>query len=129
VRGDQNESGPPRPPAARSPAALRGLESKYQTLLAHPSGQDVPALGEICAAATVRRSHHEHRLALVARPRQAGEKLAAHIAGSPVQCLRTGRAHGEHRLIFAFCGQGAHWIGMGRRLLGEEDVFRDALLA
>ena len=115
--------------SARSPDALKGLALKYQTLLTHPDGKEVPPFDEICAAAAVRRSHHRHRLSLVACPSHAADGLAAYAAGVPAAYLRVGRVHGERNLLFAFCGQGAHWIGMGRQLLEQEPVFREILQA
>ena len=49
--------------SAREPAALRALADRYHARLARADGD--AALAELCAAAALRRTHHEHRLACV----------------------------------------------------------------
>jgi acyl transferase domain-containing protein len=51
------------PLSARSTGALESLVQAYRDLLV--DGYSTPSLRDICYTASVRRSHHEHRLALV----------------------------------------------------------------
>ncbi|MCC6756029.1 MAG: polyketide synthase dehydratase domain-containing protein, partial [Solirubrobacterales bacterium] len=56
------------PISARSPEALRALAAAYADFLG-PLGSSAP-LGDICYTASVRRSHHEYRLAVTGRSRE-----------------------------------------------------------
>ncbi|MBV9771244.1 MAG: type I polyketide synthase, partial [Bryobacterales bacterium] len=88
-----------------------------------------PNLWDLCYSAGQRRTHHDHRLAVVARTREElGEQLAAYIAGEARQGVIAGRKAEEHpRPVFVFSGVGTHWLGMGRGLCQQEPVFRDAM--
>ncbi|MDC0667761.1 type I polyketide synthase [Nannocystis radixulma] len=114
------------PISARTPAALRSLAVDYRRRLADPT-TDVAAL---CAAASLRRAHLEHRLALTGT--HSDELLAAldaylvgdlHPGWSNISAPATERP----RLAFVFAGHSGHWIGMGRTLYSGESVFRAAL--
>ncbi|MCY1057569.1 type I polyketide synthase [Nannocystis sp. SCPEA4] len=114
------------PISARSPAALRSLAADYRRRLADPT-TDVPAL---CAAASLRRAHLEHRLALTGTGRtDLIAALDAYLAGD----LHPGWSHLSApatelpRLAFVFAGHSGHWVGMGRTLYSSEPVFRAAL--
>ncbi|MGP3962304.1 type I polyketide synthase [Nonomuraea sp. 3N208] len=113
------------PLSARSPKALTALAERYRDLLASPG----TTLERVGAAAGVRRSHHDLRLAVVAdTPRDAADKLAAFAAGGHADGMHTGEADETgHRTAWVFPGQGAQWIGMGRDLLDTEPVFAAAI--
>ena len=133
------ESAPPRaaapapadgafvlPVSARSAAALRTLVARYRDRLAVA---DAPAAA-IARAAGQRRSHHAHRLAVVATSaREAGALLDAALAGKRARDLITldGKAAPACRVAFVFSGQGTQWAGMGRALAAEFPVARAAL--
>jgi acyl transferase domain-containing protein len=93
-------------------------------------GQGVRSLRDLAWTAAVRRSHHEHRLAVVARSRtELAERLVAFARGEAVPGIASGRkargAPGEAGgLVFVFSGQGPQWPGMGRQLFEIEPVFR-----
>ena len=114
------------PLSARSPEALRELAEAYA---AHLAGPGPEAIHDVCFTAAVRRSHHEHRIAVVAPDR--GELVACLDA-----LLRAGSAPGivapraaarASRVVFVFPGQGSQWIGMGLGLAAAEPAFRRAL--
>ena len=89
-------------------------------------------LGDIAASLALRRTHHDHRLAIVARSKEdLGEQLAAFAAGNETPWAVSGRpAAGEGpSLAFVCSGQGPQWWAMGRELLDEEPVFREAISA
>jgi acyl transferase domain-containing protein/acyl carrier protein len=116
------------PLSARSPAALRATARSWLEFVTGCSA-DV-ALDEIAASAALFRTHHDHRLAVVAgstaelaeRLREAAEDRAS--AG-----VAQGRAAAGHRprIAFVCSGQGPQWWAMGRQLLDEEPVFRAAI--
>ena len=114
------------PLSAHSPRALDALARGYRELL-EGLGGDAP-LADMAHTASVRRSHHAERLALVGGSAQeliAG--LDAFAAGQARAGMATGSRRGEAKLVFVFPGQGSQWAGMGRELLEVEPVFRRAI--
>lgn len=105
--------------SARSAEALDTLAAKYADLL----HRQPPEMESLAAALALRRSHHEHRLAVVAADaREAATKI---LAGEVVRghASRNGR-----KLAFVFNGQGPQWYAMGRTLLETSPVYRAKIL-
>ena len=114
------------PLSARTPDALRELASSY---VAHLTGPGRETIRDLCFTAAVRRSHHEHRLTVVAPDRA---ELAARLdalsrAGSAPGIVAPRGAARASRVAFVFPGQGSQWIGMGLGLAAAEPAFRRAL--
>lgn len=114
------------PLSARDPRALRDLAGAYRPLLAEGSGQH---LADRCYTASVRRTHHAQRMAVVGRtPQELQQQLESflgeqHPGGAPEQ-----RAHGAAKpMVFVCPGQGSQWAGMAQMLMAHEPVFLDAL--
>ncbi len=86
---------------------------------------------DICYTASVRRSHHEHRLALVAHSHlEFTERIQGFLKSEVVVPFASfGSKVSDHRskLVFGFPGQGSQWVGMGRQLMESEPVFRATL--
>ncbi len=113
------------PLTARGSEALKATASAWQQFLAE-CPEDV-SLHDLAANAALRRSHHDHRLALVAHSRsELAEQLAAFVAGQAVPGASSDRvmAGQRPRLAFVCSGQGPQWWAMGRQLLEREPVFR-----
>ncbi len=114
------------PLSARSPEALRALVRSYGAVLeAHAS-----SLHDIGYTAGVRRSHHDDRLALVARSSaEASEQLDAFLRGESRPGFSLGRKPPGRRakVAFVFTGQGPQWWGIGRAAPGAPPVFRAAI--
>ncbi|WP_437965060.1 beta-ketoacyl synthase N-terminal-like domain-containing protein [Sorangium sp. So ce260] len=118
------------PLSARSPGALVELAQAYHRHLAEAPRDGAASLHDIASTAAVRRSHHEHRLALVARSTEELEgALRAFGSGASRPGIARGRANpaSRTRLAFVFSGQGSQWVGMGRGLFAAEPVFRAAI--
>jgi myxalamid-type polyketide synthase MxaE and MxaD len=116
------------PLSARSPEALQSLARAYQNFLATP--ESAVSLPDVCYTASVRLSHHDHRLAVTGNsPAQLMESLEAFLRGEARPGLSSGRKPSARRrkLVFVFPGQGSQWFGMGRRLLEQEAVFREVI--
>jgi myxalamid-type polyketide synthase MxaE and MxaD len=112
------------PLSARSPEALQSLARTYQNVLTTPS------LPDVCYTASVRLSHHDHRLAVTGNsPAQLIESLEAFLRGEARPGLSSGRklSARARKLVFVFPGQGSQWFGMGRRLLEQEAVFLEVI--
>ena len=114
------------PLSARSPAALRALAQRWLQWLPQ-APHDAATL---CATAGERRSHHEHRLAVLgSSTADLCTQLQAFVEGSERLGLASGRVReaAALKVAFVFSGQGQQWVGMGRELLARESVFRDVL--
>ena len=108
--------------SARSALALTSLAAAYRDRLRIlPSNE----LADFVHSATVRRTHHDHRLAVVGGDAETlADRLEARLEESPAA------VSGDAGLpVFVFTGQGTQWAGMGRELLQAEPVFRRAVEA
>ena len=112
---------------ARAPKALRDLAHEYASLLADVNA---PPVRDVCYTAALRRSHNDHRLAVVgSTAAELRQRLSAFAAGDDAGGAVTGRhvKRLKSKLAFVFSGMGPQWWGMGRQLLREEPIFRDAI--
>ncbi|MDI3284906.1 type I polyketide synthase [Polyangium sp. 15x6] len=115
------------PLSAKSPEALSAAARSYAEWL---SRDDEMPLHDVTYTASVRRMHHEHRLAVVGATREA---LAANLSSFARGESSSGWAHGKTstqgrpKVAFVFSGQGSQWAEMGRKLQEEEPVFRAKL--
>ena len=117
------------PISAHSPDALRELATAYHALLSSP---EAPAVRDLCYTAALRRTHHDHRVAVVgATHADLAERLSAFLDGKARCGLASGIRTGAtaHKVVFVFPGQGGQWPGMAQDLLAHEPVFADAIAA
>ncbi len=112
------------PLSGRTPEAVKALAKSYADFL-EAAGENAPSLADIAFTASLRRTPHEHRLTAVARSQSELIEQLSDMAASTE--ATTAAAHKPPRLAFVFCGQGAQWWAMGRRLLETEPVFRDMI--
>jgi len=127
----------PAPPyplvlSARSPEALRELARRHREPLTRldERGNDAP-LDDIAWTLCTRRTHHPHRLAVVADDAaDAVRRIDAFLAGDPEEGTATGVTDDHrHKLAFVFSGHGWQWLGMGQELWEREPIFRSTLEA
>jgi acyl transferase domain-containing protein len=112
--------------SARSPEALQELARSWVNFLGARSATFIDVLQSAC----MRREHHDHRLAVVARTAaEARGRLEAFLAGESSADGLAGRKTPGRRskLAWVFSGQGPQWWGMGRQLLQREPAFRSTL--
>ena len=111
--------------SAHTPKALAELARR--TADAIEASRD--SIAALCRSSRECRSHHAHRLAVVAGTRQAfAEKLRSLASG--VDRLGARPVSGEAgKIAFVFSGQGPQWWGMGRELVAAEPVFRGVISA
>ncbi|MFE5996063.1 amino acid adenylation domain-containing protein [Streptomyces sp. NPDC056454] len=119
------------PLSARHPDALPELAAGIRAELAGERGPAVtlPDLGHTLAH---RRQHLPHRLSVVHTSRASlDEALAALQRGEthPRAVQDRARDAEARRLVWVFTGMGPQWWGMGRQLLRDEPVFREAVTA
>ena len=129
-RVDQPEESAPEiarllPISAKSPGALRALAALYRDYLLNETGG---SLEDICYNAGARRAHHHHRLALACRSRQEFVRsLNAFLEGEPDSGASSDCNDSPRKVVFVFPGQGSQWFRMGRELLQQEPIFREAM--
>lgn len=114
------------PLSARAPEALADMAESLHDVLSGTTHD----LRDVAYTRALRRSHHDHRLALVASSAaEAAEKLGAFRAGHEPKGVAAGRAPvGERpKLAFVCSGMGPQWWAMARQLLDTEPVFRAAV--
>ncbi|WP_424569124.1 amino acid adenylation domain-containing protein [Streptomyces sp. CH-036] len=119
------------PLSARRPDALAAMAAGIRAELAGDNGPAVE-LDDLGHTLAHRRQHLPERLAVVHSSRASlDEALAAHERGEPHPRVVHGRARdaADRGLVWVFTGMGPQWWGMGRQLLEEEPVFRDAVTA
>lgn len=116
------------PLSAHSSEALQSLARAYRDFLAIP--ESTVSLYDFCYTASVRRSHHDYRLAVTGNsPAQLDEGLGTFLCGEVRPGLSAGRkiSGRPRKLVFVFSGQGSQWLGMGRTLLEQDAVFREVV--
>lgn len=111
------------PISAHSPEALLSLVRSYISFAG------TATLADLCYSATFSRTHHEHRLSLVAQTREElVEQLTAFLHSEKRAGMYTGRSWAKVRkLVFVFPGQGSQWRGMAQQLWKQEPVFRASI--
>ena len=106
------------------------LVARAREAAASLRAQPQVALRDVCYTAAVRRAHQPQRFAAVATDTQGLadvlERFAAGELGPGVSLGERDMA-GPGRIVFVFPGQGSQWLGMGRRLLRTEPVFRRSI--
>ncbi|NTX34336.1 SDR family NAD(P)-dependent oxidoreductase [Myxococcus sp. CA033] len=116
------------PLSARSREALQALAERHAERLGRDGGG---SLADVCYTASAHRTHHAHRLAVLADSRErTAERLRAFARGEQPADTWTGRKSfgARRKVVFVYPGQGAQRAGMGRALMEQEPVFRDALV-
>ncbi|KUO12359.1 type I polyketide synthase [Streptomyces sp. DSM 15324] len=115
------------PVTAHSADALLDTCRALSRHVERDTGLTVPDLAHTLAA---RRSHHRHRVAILAGGRQELLDTLARVAtGEPDPAvLRGATADGDHRRVaFVFSGSATQWPGMGRELLKRHAGFGAAM--
>jgi acyl transferase domain-containing protein/NADPH:quinone reductase-like Zn-dependent oxidoreductase/SAM-dependent methyltransferase/acyl carrier protein len=119
------------PLSARCEESLVELARRYSAFLGEQAagGGDAAAhLRDACYTASLRRKHHDHRLAVVGEsPEDLADKLEAFARGEARRGTSGAVADPKRKLVFVFGGQGPQWWGMARQLLHQEPVFRQSI--
>ncbi|MEW6732241.1 MAG: type I polyketide synthase [Acidobacteriota bacterium] len=111
------------PISAKSAEALEDLASAYINFLtSHPT-----SLKSICYNASLKRPHHNYRLAIAATTKQElTVRLNSFLEQQPTPFLSVGDRdpNQENRLVWVFPGQGPQWQEINSELLEKEPIFR-----
>ncbi|MET7986473.1 type I polyketide synthase [Streptomyces sp. NPDC005281] len=112
--------------SARSEQALRQQAGRLHDLLS--ADASLPA-AEIGHSLLTTRSPFEHRAVVLADDREqalaALEVVAA--GGAAARAVRGTATTATGPVVFVFPGQGSQWLGMGRQLYAESEVFARAV--
>lgn len=111
--------------SARDGEALNALTQQYIDYLNDTS--NTTPLNEICAATTLRRSHHSKRLAVVGETKEEmANHLQGYLDGETLNEISEGSVNElKDKIVFVFSGQGPQWWGMGRQLLAKDELFKE----
>jgi len=110
--------------SAKTPDALEAAIGRLTATLREGS----LAFRDVAYTSTARRTHFDHRVAIVAEDREdALEKLDALVRGEAQSTIVRDRAAERPQVAMVFAGQGAQWWGMARTLRGTEPVFDEWL--
>ncbi|MEM9458552.1 MAG: SDR family NAD(P)-dependent oxidoreductase, partial [Myxococcota bacterium] len=112
------------PLSAKSPEALVAVARSMRAFIESSPER----LADITYTASVRRTHHEQRLAIVGNSKdRIVEALDVFVQGKRSGPLWIGRAMPRPKVVFVFPGQGSQWARMGAGLLETSPVYRRAL--
>ncbi len=111
--------------SAKSREALRERAADLQSFIE----SETPDVDALCHTNNARRSHYEHRAAIVFDTLADVTASLRNVDEGSMPCLRRGKSKTGNTpgLAFVFPGQGGQWLGMGRDLVRGCPEFRDAI--
>ena len=111
--------------SAKNEEALKASAHRYQQYLTeHPEIR----LADVCFTANSRRSHFNHRLALVAKNElEMRQKLEDFCSLEKTKETKNFKKRKSPKIVFLFAGQGCQYVGMGRQLYETQPTFRKTL--
>ncbi|GIF04574.1 type I polyketide synthase [Actinoplanes siamensis] len=112
--------------SARSAAALQAQAARLRDLVASDASLPV---ADVAHSLLATRTRFEHRAVVL------GDTRAAALAGLDLVATGSGSARAVRGvagppvgpIVFVFPGQGSQWLGMGRQLYAESEVFAGAI--
>lgn len=116
------------PISARSPEALKSLAARYRDLCSAAGTTPMTegtTVRDLCWSASTRRSHLEHRLAVVGSTfAEIEEALDGFVRGEILDTHTHTSAAAElerrHGVAYVFAPHGSQWAGFGRGLIGAQ---------
>jgi len=109
------------PISAKSDVALANQCKKYADFL---KNDDISII-DFAYTLAYRRSHHLHRMTIVASTREELiEKLEAYAKGEVLVAVTKNQIQENRKLVFVFTGMGPQWWAMGREMYEKEPIFK-----
>ena len=126
VKKSQIKDMPPLFLSARSEPALRALAQRYADLLDQETTQN---FYDLAYSAAFQREWLEKRLALYPDPSESVANVLRRYAqgDTPAQVFQEDTLPQSGGVAFVYSGNGAQWVGMGRKLLAESPRFTEIL--
>ncbi len=114
------------PLSAHSPTALAETVIRFRDFVNGELHRH--SLHDLCYSATLRRTHHAHRLAFVCHSQQElTEQLNAYCQRTPIVPPRATAHEGVGGPVFVFSGQGAEFWPIDSALLTRFPIFQEVL--
>lgn len=112
--------------SAKSEKALKELVSRYET---HLNANPNQSLADICFTANAGRTHHSHRIAIIADSTKSLLEEVTNLAADEEfgEMVAISSSTNQPKIAFLFTGQGSQYIGMGRELYETQPTFRQVL--
>lgn len=107
--------------SAKNPQSLMVLGERYVELVRDAGA---PPIHGIAYTASVRREHHDFRLAVVGANR---DSVVTELETALKRPAVVAKCNSDVKIAFVFPGQGSQWLGMGRELLRREPAFRESM--
>ncbi|MDF9798522.1 acyl transferase domain-containing protein/NADPH:quinone reductase-like Zn-dependent oxidoreductase/surfactin synthase thioesterase subunit/acyl carrier protein [Catalinimonas alkaloidigena] len=117
-------------PFSISSKSLEGLKTSVKNFINYLKDTE-NNFENICYSAATRRTHHDHRLTVVAHSK---EELAEHLIAFLRDERRPGMSYNKRtwketpKIGFIYSGQGPQWFAMGQQLIAKSPLFRDVIL-
>jgi len=118
------------PLSARGAQALSAMPRIWYDFLMKEEVRNV-SLKDICYNASMRRTHHSHRFAVIGNNKEEIiEQLKKHanISAEATFASEENLEDQKNGPVFVFSGQGPQWSAMGRSLMAHEPVFREVIV-
>ncbi|WP_019505919.1 type I polyketide synthase [Pleurocapsa sp. PCC 7319] len=114
--------------SAKTETGLKDIVSNYQNHLENHHSLEI---ADVCFTANTKRSHFNHRLAIIASNRQElVAKLAKINSGENIADVFSKELFSNHKtpkIAFLFTGQGSQYTNMGYQLYKTQPIFKQAI--
>lgn len=105
--------------SARREAECNNLLDKYVTFM---EKNDTYSLENILYTLQVGRKSYEYRWAATY---DTAEEYVAALKGENLKCVKIGKnVKAKNNIIFAFAGQGSQYVGMGKELYEQNEIYK-----
>jgi len=112
------------PLSAKSSQALKAYAKSYLALL-EPC-EDSAAM-ELCIATALRKPELDHRYLFTGSDHSELLGSLRNFIADESEVIPYNRGEIKPKIVFVFPGQGGQWLGMGRKLMTQEKVFRKSI--
>ena len=113
------------PLSAKSSEALKDYARAYAQQL--EQCDDASAMA-ICISTALRKPEFDHRYLFTGSDREQLLHSLQNFIADESEVIPSITVNENPKIVFVFPGQGGQWLGMGRVLMTQEKIFREAIL-